>query len=433
MPWPVRSLATLALYASITGCKRAPEGAPFRAISPNAFADEAKPTFVVGTLGDDQVDARIRGQAELVRQLFFPAAPLLNDAAVKPDAPPPQLIVYGGANVNSLTAALAPGLPFELSADHLRIGSLDLTGDAWQLITVVPERTGEHAHPELLFYGGTGRVGGVAEINAVGSGNESILVADAFGPYVVGRWVANDDGSVRPVLDHPAPRIKWREVAGTLAIHRFPADLGAGPHEAELIQAAERGLATTVAALGLTAPTPIAIYTYPDVRSKQALTGKAGDGHAAIAARALHIVGRPDPAAIEHLVAHEATHVLAYDAIGAPGSPLFGEGVAVWVAGQYGGGTLDEWRAHLPPKLPTVGDLIGPAFRKLPEREAYPLAGILVSVAVERVGRDPFFAHLYGATAATWADACKRAGTSAADLEAAFKAKLAQPPPPPNP
>lgn len=426
----VPSLA-LALVVSTAACKGAPPAAPFRSISPNAFANGAKPTFIVGTLGDDKVDARIRGQAELVRQLFFATAPLAADTEVKPDALPPQPILYGGPAVNAVTAALAPGLPFEVAEDHLRIGSLDLVGDAWQLITVVPERTGPYAHPELLFYGGTGHSGGVAEINAVGDGSESILVADAFGPYVVGKWVQNDDGSARPVLEHPAARIKWRVVSGTLASHAFPADLGAGPHEDELIQASEAGVNTAATALGLTKPAPITIYYYPDVRSKQALTGKAGDGHAAIAARALHLVSRPDPASIQHLVAHEATHVLAYEAVGAPGSPLFGEGVAVWVAGQYGGGTLDEWRAHLPDKLPTVADLIGPGFRKLPEREAYPLAGILVSVAVERVGRGPFFASLYGANAATWAEACKRAGTTADELEAAFKAKLATPPPAP--
>jgi hypothetical protein len=63
----------------------------------------------------------------------------------------------------------------------------------------------------------------------------------------------------------------------------------------------------------------------------------------------------------------------------------------------------------------------------MPETQSYPLAGILVEVAVEKLGIAKVRQHLYGATASTWESACKEAGTTARELEAAFRTALDRP------
>jgi hypothetical protein len=70
---------------------------------------------------------------------------------------------------------------------------------------------------------------------------------------------------------------------------------------------------------------------------------------------------------------------------------------------------LATWRARIRDQVPVAG-LLGAGFRKLPENEAYPRAGLLVEDLVEEVGIATLRDHLYPATAATWADACRRAG-----------------------
>jgi len=419
-------LTTLAVCAG-SGCK-SPETGPVLPITPNDFLAAAAPTFVTATLGDDAADARVRGQAELVRELLFPKSTLVTDveaASTWPEHP----VVYGGPHVNALMRDLAPGLPFVMDAAHLAIGDLDLKGDSYQLVTVLPARSESPSHPEMLLYAGTGPVG-VAEINAIGRGNDAILVADVFGPLHTGRWVRAADGTVKAKLGPAGRRIAWRDVsragaAGT-TIYRFPAELAAAADESDLIDAAQRGLEQAVVMLEMKSPPPLTIYVHPDVRSKQALTGNAGDGHAIPGARALHIVARSPVSVLTSLVAHEATHILAYAAYGAAGTPLLGEGLAVWVSGQYGGGSLDNWEQSLG-KHPSLRDMLGPIFRKTAERVAYPSAGLLVKTAVELVGREAVTTHLYGATASTWDTACRAAGTTSDLIEQALARRLERP------
>jgi hypothetical protein len=154
------------------------------------------------------------------------------------------------------------------------------------------------------------------------------------------------------------------------------------------------------------------------------LTGNEGDGHAVPMARTLHVL-RNDPSGLERLLAHEATHVLAYEGWGPAGTVLLGEGLAVHVSGQYGGTTLDEWALRLD-ATPSITELLGPSFRKRPEAETYPVAGLLVGAAIEQVGIDRVRAHLYGATAQGWAEACERAGTSADALAEALATAVAR-------
>jgi hypothetical protein len=128
---------------------------------------------------------------------------------------------------------------------------------------------------------------------------------------------------------------------------------------------------------------------------------------------------------LERLVAHEATHVILPQAWGPAGSPLFGEGIAVWVAGFYAGTSLADWNKQFDRTSP-ISTLIGPAFRKLPEASSYPGAGLIVDAIMTELGLPAFRDHLFGANALTWESACAAAGTSPAKLDAAVAALLAR-------
>lgn len=117
----------------------------------------------------------------------------------------------------------------------------------------------------------------------------------------------------------------------------------------------------------------------------------------------LHVV-RYDPAVgggLEQLLAHEGTHALAYDTWGAPGTPMLGEGLAVWASGAYAGMSLGDWKRRRHQPVPAVTDLLGKSFRQMPENQSYPLGGIQVDVTVEKVGIAKVRQHLYAATAST--------------------------------
>jgi hypothetical protein len=77
--------------------------------------------------------------------------------------------------------------------------------------------------------------------------------------------------------------------------------------------------------------------------------------------------------------------------------------------------------------VPPVADLLGKSSRQMPERQSYPLAGILVDVAVEKLDIAKVRQHLYGATTSTWESACKEAGTTPQELETALRTVLGRP------
>lgn len=388
------------------------------------------PTFVRGTAGDDASDRAIAAQVELVRPTF-PRAKVVDDVGIEgargkagwPDKP----VVYGGPHVNAALAGLS--LPFELSPGKLVLGGESFTGDGVVLMAVIPAAA---AHPDLLVYAGTGTPG-IAEINSVPHGNEEILVADAFGRLVTGRWEV-EGGALVTKLGPRSRRVPWRAVerslAGTTGSKTtvrfwFVEQLEKREDEDAILAASLRGMKTVVDKLGIAEPAPLSIYVHPDRRSKKSLTGNSGDGHAMAFARALHVIGG---AGIEGLVAHEATHVLGHEAWGPAGSPLLGEGLAVWVSGRYGGRSLEQYR----PEIAKTGrskivELLHPkGFRSIPEAVSYPLAGLLVEALVATVGADNVREHLLGASQLTWAEACERAGTTPEALEDALSRHLAR-------
>ncbi len=412
--------------------------------TPNHFFKRGTLTFVVGTAGDELSDRAIKAQAGMLRELLFPTAKIIDDTAMDtakgPAAWPVNPILYGGPHINQVLAKLGASLPFHMKRGKLQLGDQVFEGDEHRLITLVPARAADKdgpGYPQFLLYAGTGSPG-VTEINSVRHGDESVLIADRFGRLLAGSWQKTAAGTMAAVFTSPrAPRIAWRTVdrelktgaaAKPLVVHvRFPQQLPAAKDEELVIQACLRGVAQAAQKLGGASSADLSIYVYPDLGSIASLTGQRGDGHAVVEARVLHVV-RYDPAAgggLEKLLAHEGTHALAHDTWGAAGTPLLGEGLAVWASGAYGGVSLGDWKRRMPQPVPAVKDLLGKSFRQMPENQSYPLAGILVEVAVEKLGIAKVRRHLFGATASTWEAACKEAGTTSPELEAAFRAAVA--------
>ncbi len=427
------------LLALLAGCSRkdgAPEPppkptatassasvSPLPLATPNTFLAEGAPTFVVGTLGDEAADRIVRHQARLVQGMFFPASMLVEDTTVVSskgaDVWPRRPVVYGGPHVHAALATLAPTLPFQLERGKLVLGGETFVGDDLMLITVLPARAADAdgpGFPRMLIYAGTGDPG-VAEINAVPHGQHAILVADRFGVLTTGAWTRRA-GKVVAALEPRAQRETFRTTerafhGGKLRFSSLASE-PASKDEEPYVEACVRGLDRVVERLSLDGAPTIDVFLYPDSATKAKLTGNGGAGHAVPSSHTLHVI-RFDPkkgGALEGLIAHEGTHVIATAAFGGPGSAALGEGLAVWVSGKYGGLELEKWKAKLglPPKL---ADLLGKGFFARKEAETYPASGLLVERAIASVGLVKFRAHLYGATAGEWAEACAAAGDPA--------------------
>lgn len=147
-----------------------------------------------------------------------------------------------------LPGALAAQAPSPTPDDFFQRGTptfvLGTAGDEYRLIALVPARSADQdgpGYPEFLLYAGNGSPG-VAEINGVRHGGESILVADAFGRLLTGSWQKTSSGTMVPVFPGPrARRIAWRTVKRELqtgamtkpeVVHvRFPQRLPAAQDE----------------------------------------------------------------------------------------------------------------------------------------------------------------------------------------------------------
>jgi len=413
--------------------------------TPNEFLKRGMPTFIVGTAGDDRADRAVNAQVILIRDLLFPRAKIIEDTTIDVEgaaAWPSNPVVYGGPHVNQLLAELAGVLPFTLARGKLVIGKELFEGDEYRLIAVLPERPADKqspGYPEFLLYAGTG-MPGIAEINGVRHGSSPILIADAFGPLLTGDWERTPTGNTTARFAQArAQRIAWRSVErkakssnpkNTITVNvRFPQDLPAASDEAQVVGACVRGLEQAARKINANGRTTLTVYVYPDADRIASLTGQPGDGHAVVEAHVLHVV-RYDPkpgGAFERLLTHEGTHLLAAETWGTAGTPLLGEGLAVWASEAYGGTSLEDWRRRLSPPMPSIADLSGKTFREMPESKSYPLAGLFIETAIKKVGVEKVRQYLYGATEATWESACQAAGTTAHELEVAFQAVTGSP------
>lgn len=408
------------------------------AATPNEFLARGVPTFILGTAGNEREDRDVEIQARMVRDLFFPNALIQTDISIDPlkgaAAWPKNPVLYGGPHMNQLLARLAPSLPFKMEAGKLVLGREIFEGEEYRLITVVPGRARDSkgpGYPEFLLYAGTGSPG-VGEINAVRHGADSILIADRFGRLLTGKWQRTQSGEMVPHFPNPrARRIPWRFVrrevqsssgAKGLVDVGFPEQLPPGASEEAVVAACGRGVRRVLEKLQITNAPLVTVYIYPDRGSKRSLTQRGGDAEADIASRSIHTV-KFDPeedGPLEHLIAHEATHVIAYEVFGAAGTALLGEGLAVWLSGRYGGTSLETLKKNLAGQKPGLKDLLGRRFNEMPEQQSYPLSGLFVDAAINKIGLQAFTQHLLGATSSTWESACKKAGTTSEELEAAW-------------
>lgn len=375
------------------------------------FLSGRRPSFVVGTLGDSRADRGIAAQVELVRGLLFPESAFVRDVDFDPSAGPtawPRTpVLYGGSHLNAALASLGDCLPLKVDAGEITIAGERYSGDEFRLIALVPPisaREGCAGSPQFLLYAGAGTPG-VTEINATPDGNFGFVVVDRFGLRDAGVWERDEDGAPIARITKRALRKPWRESrveAGegkeaVLVCMRLEVTLQADGERAEDL-ALSRGVRQAEAALGLEHTAPLTVYLYPDARTKASIT-RAGDGHADQASRTLHMlavdaaVGGP----LERLCAHEAVHILATEAFGAAGSPLWGEGLAVWASGGYGGRSLQDWRLDPPRVEGDIVELLGANFTRLPEHHSYPIAGLLVDDMIRRHGLEAFLEHLYPA------------------------------------
>lgn len=387
----------------------------------NDFFRAGAPTFIVGTVGDERSDRVVASQVALVRGLLSPSSLILDSKlqSIEPSSWPQRPVVYGGSHINSVMGRLGDSLPFQISSTSMHIGGKHFEGDGYQLVTVVPK---QNNHPEFLLFAGTGTPG-IAEINAIGIGPNPIVIADAFGHLHTGQWVETD-GTLAARLSPAKRRIKWRDVTKGTTTLAFVEALPPRDDEMQLITDIESGVAVSLDKLEIDSTVGMTIYVSPDQRSKISLTGKGGQGHALPEFRVLHVVAMGG-GALKSLVAHEATHLLAYSAFGQARTPALGEGIAVWVSGQYGGTAIKDFAASLGKPIP-INELLGPGFRKLPEGQGYMHAGLLVGAAVAEVGIKEVGKHLLGASAGEWQAACIAAGTTAAKIETAYLASFGQ-------
>jgi hypothetical protein len=126
---------------------------------------------------------------------------------------------------------------------------------------------------------------------------------------------------------------------------------------------------------------------------------------------------------LEQIAAHELTHLIMGVMRGAPGSPLLGEGLAVYTSGAYALRPLDAWVGELAASPLPLGELWQGFFR-LPEPRSYPAAGLFVRSAIGVVGIERFLQELYCAAPSEWSAACTRAGTTPELIEAAYRASF---------
>ncbi|MCA8979492.1 MAG: hypothetical protein KDC14_05665 [Planctomycetes bacterium] len=374
------------------------------------FLADRKPTFVVGTLGDDSADRGVSTQVELVRGLLFPEATVVGDdsfdvsagAQVWPRTP----VLYGGGHLNAALAGLGDCLPLKVTGGEIAIAGQKYTGDEYRLIALVPSLPASDScpgSPQFLLYAGAGTPG-VTEINATPDGNFGFVVIDRFGVLDAGTWERGADGAPFAKITTRALRKPWREsvlrsggisAPPALIVERLEVVPQSSSERAE-DAALMRGLRQAESALGLENSAPITVYVYPDAKTKASIT-RPGDGHADQVSRTLHVINGDagDGGALEKVCAHEVVHILATDAFGVPGSPLWGEGLAVWASRQYGSRTLTEWRLDPPRAEPGIVELCGAGFSRLPERVSYPIAGLLVDELIHEHGFEAFIQHVY--------------------------------------
>ncbi|MBK7876719.1 MAG: hypothetical protein IPJ77_13405 [Planctomycetes bacterium] len=410
-----------------------------RAQAPNPFFQRGTPTFVRGTAGEERTDKVLAAQVELIRSMAFPTALVVDDKSIDvtkgASAWPPNPVLYGSNEHNAVLAALGNRLPFRFVRGGLEIGARSFSGGDVRLIACIPAEKDEgnlKGWPEFLVYAGVGPMD-AQEINSVRHGDLNLLVIDRFGPLVGGSWKRDAKGKLDVVYGPVARREAWRNSNAVDRANPRPVFVHhvqlvpAAPKDEEEVSAVLRAVERAASRLLLERFDAVHVYVHPDRKSKEILTANGGDGHTDPASRTVHVIAfdAAEGGPLENLVTHEVVHALTVDAVGPMASSFLGEGLAVWASGVYQEKPLGEWKRELAGKAPAVAEMFT-LFRKLPENVAYPLAGLFVDLCVREVGWDAFKQSLAGASASSWAAACKSAGTSAEAIDGAWAKALAK-------
>jgi hypothetical protein len=148
-------------------------------------------------------------------------------------------------------------------------------------------------------------------------------------------------------------------------------------------QQSEADLADLETRLGVRVEKPIRFFKYASNAEKARLTGN--EGNAEIEGDdAIHSIWPTERHEIVHLVARR---------IGEPGSILFGEGLAVALAGPWQGSDPDDHVRRLAKegRLPALATLVEPqSFKPVGDDVAYPVAGSFVRWLIMTQGLDTF-------------------------------------------
>lgn len=164
---------------------------------------------------------------------------------------------------------------------------------------------------------------------------------------------------------------EWREEsAGNLVWHTLGRDRIAEEHKAYMGAAAAE-----LSSFFGRAPARVDYWKYPDIPTKIEYTGVGGNGH--VLGDAIHTIWPVER--------HELVHVYAR-AWGRP-TPLLGEGLAVWLSGDWQGKPVREAARAILDRWIAVPDLVEPAaFRAADDRISYAVAGALVGWILETHG-----------------------------------------------
>jgi hypothetical protein len=187
------------------------------------------------------------------------------------------------------------------------------------------------------------------------------------------------------------------------------------PISESMQQENEKALAHAAGVLGLTPPAArIAFYRYASKEQKGQLTGNAGNGH--VQGGAVH--------SLFPVQEHELVHVLTQQ-WGTPDTALLGEGIAVYVGGQWQGRPIDGYAKELVSagKVPPLTSLVS-AFRANDDLMTYAVAGSFVGYLVRLKDIDAF-ERVYVAGAPLDQRLKSVYGKDLATLDADWRASLA--------
>jgi hypothetical protein len=179
----------------------------------------------------------------------------------------------------------------------------------------------------------------------------------------------------------------------------------------------EQDLAHASKMLGVTPPaTRIAFYRYASKEQKGELTGNSGNGH--VQGSAVHSLFATQE--------HELVHVLTQP-WGTPDTGLFGEGIAVYVGGQWQNRPIDDYARDLlaAGKIPPLASIASIAdFRSQDDLMTYAVAGSFVGYLVRLKDMDAF-RRVYVAGAPLDQRLKSEYGKDLATLDVEWRASLA--------